>query len=204
MLFDTHCHLNFKVFDNMVEEVVGAARNNGVNHMVVVGTDERTSFKAVEIAEKYKGIYAAIGVHPHHAYKLNQKIDSVGEFIPTFAKASVGKPASAACPSKSLLDMTKWDRDPFLLDTYFLEKLITSKKVVAIGEVGIDKHEYQKTKYTDYKVDENFVEGQKKLFNEQIKIALQYNKSLIIHNRRAREDVLEILTEVWEIGRAHV
>jgi len=164
MLFDTHCHLNFKAFENRVEEVIGAAHEAGVDYMTVVGTDEETSKKAVEIAEKYEGIYAAVGVHPHHVF--------------TDQKSKI----------KNQNDKSKLKN---------IEDLLTSEKVVAIGEVGIDKHEYKNTKYQDYKVDENFIEAQEKLFSKQIKLALQYSKSLIIHNRRSRENILKILNSVW-------
>lgn len=187
MLFDTHCHLNFKAFENRVEEVVGAARNNGVNYMVVVGTSEESSKKAVEIAEKYDGIYAAVGIHPHHVYEQSKKTGPAAALLPVSAQHVMRLPAGRQAAV-----------DPPARATRFLETLLTNKKVVAIGEVGIDKHEYKNTKYTDYKVDEKFIEEQKKLLNSQIKLALQYNKSLIIHNRRAREDILEILNEVWD------
>jgi TatD DNase family protein len=184
MLFDTHCHLNFKIFDNKVEEVIGAAHDNGISSMVVVGTDEGSSKKAVGIAEEYEGIYAAVGVHPHHVYKQEQKIGGAKKGIPTACSLICGQ----TNPGGNEFD----DR------IYFLKELLTNKKVVAIGEMGIDKYEYKNTKYSDYKIDKNFIEAQKKLFNEQIKLAFQYDKSLIIHNRRAREDILGILNEVWD------
>lgn len=193
MLFDTHCHLNFKAFENRVDEVISGAHDNGVEKMIVVGTDEETSKKAVEIAGKYEGIYAAVGIHPHHVFKKEQKKIYVD-------KEKTG-PAAALLPVSAQPANLERDLraavDPPARATRILEKLLTSKKVVAIGEVGIDKYEYKNTKYSDYKIDENFIEAQEKLFSEQIKLALQHNKSLIIHNRRAREDILAVLNEVW-------
>lgn len=152
MLFDTHCHLNFKIFENRIDQIIKSAGESGVNKIIVPGTDIDSSLKAIKIAEKYNGVYAAVGIHPHHAIKQDNKI---------------------------------------LLQ---LEKLLTNKKVVAIGEVGIDKHIYKKTKYKDYKIDSNFIEYQKTLFIEQIKLAKKYKKSLIIHNREAKAEVIDILT----------
>src|SRR3989339_14820 len=68
-MFDTHCHLNFKSFNGQVDEVIRRAYDAGVGHIVVPGTDVMTSKKAVEIAEKYDGIYAAVGIHPHHVFQ---------------------------------------------------------------------------------------------------------------------------------------
>ena len=69
-MFDTHCHLNFGAFDGRVEEVVNRAKQAGVGQIVIPGTDVATSEKAVEIAEKFNGIYAAVGIHPHHVFEL--------------------------------------------------------------------------------------------------------------------------------------
>ena len=74
---------------------------------------------------------------------------------------------------------------------------------MAIGEVGIDRHIYQKTKYPDYKIEEEFVALQKIFLIEQIKLAHKYKKSLILHNREAKKDVLEILTSHYSLIPSH-
>lgn len=65
MFIDTHTHLFFKNFDEDRDEVIKNALTAGVKYMVVPGTDIETSRQAVELAEKYKSVYAAVGVHPH-------------------------------------------------------------------------------------------------------------------------------------------
>ena len=67
------------------------------------------------------------------------------------------------------------------------EALITSKKVVAIGECGMDFFHADRTK--DY-------QRQKELFQNQIDFALKYNKPLMIHAREAYEEILQILEPV--------
>ena len=162
-MFDTHCHLNFKVFNKNLSEVIERAGKAGVNRFVIPGTDLENSKRAVEIAEKYEGVYAAVGIHPHHALNINPK-SSITKFF----------------GAKNLLS-------PLL-------KLIIHPEVVAIGEVGLDKHQYTKTKYQDYQIDPEFIERQKELLIEQIKLAKKYKKTIILHNREATEDILEILT----------
>jgi len=76
-----------------------------------------------------------------------------------------------------------------------IQDLLKSKKVVAIGEVGIDKYVYKKTKYENYQINPEFVQAQKQLFIAQIKLAVKYKKSLIIHNREATGETLAILGE---------
>ncbi len=79
-----------------------------------------------------------------------------------------------------------------------IEKLISHEKVVAVGEVGIDRHVYENTKYAAYNVDESFIEIQKKLFKELVLLAIKYKKSLIVHNREAKQDLLGMLDSIWE------
>lgn len=152
-MVDTHCHLNFKTFDGRVEDVIKRAKEVGVERFIVPGTDIESSKKAVELAEKYNEVYAAVGIHPHHAREINIQ----------YAVSSI-------------------------------QELLSNKKVVAVGEVGMDKHVYKKTKYDNYQIDPEFVQAQKQLFIEQIKLAVKYKKSLIIHNRQAGE-LLAIIGE---------
>src|SRR5690625_333784 len=64
MLFDTHVHLNADQFIEDREETINRALEAGVTKMVVVGFDEETIRLAIEIAETYDFIYAAVGWHP--------------------------------------------------------------------------------------------------------------------------------------------
>ena len=69
-MIDTHTHLNFEAFKNDWREVVDRAMQNGVQKMVVVGTDLTTSERAVEMTSHHLALYAAVGIHPHHAKSL--------------------------------------------------------------------------------------------------------------------------------------
>ncbi|SDC55929.1 TatD DNase family protein [Pelagirhabdus alkalitolerans] len=64
MLIDTHVHLNVEHFDEDREDVIDRALEAGVERMVVVGFDHETIPKAIELAEAYSFIYAAVGWHP--------------------------------------------------------------------------------------------------------------------------------------------
>ena len=78
MFIDSHCHIDGPEYDADREEVIARARDAGVTTMLNVGTGDPHSGafeRAVELAEKHEGIYAAIGVHPHDA-KL---FDNAGE-----------------------------------------------------------------------------------------------------------------------------
>jgi TatD DNase family protein len=159
MLFDTHCHLNFSAFEGRVEQVIKEAKNCGVNYFVIPGTDVENSKKAIKIAEKFNSVYAAVGIHPHHVYKLKVKN----------SKLKVGREIEE------------------------IEELLKHPKVVAVGEIGLDRYIYKKTKYENYQINQEFIKLQKWFFLEQLKLAKEYKKTVIIHNRQAKKDLLELL-----------
>lgn len=67
MLIDTHAHLNFQAFRDDFNQVLKRAQEDGVGKIINVGADLDSSEKAVEIAQKHDGLYASVGIHPHHA-----------------------------------------------------------------------------------------------------------------------------------------
>lgn len=71
-MIDAHCHLNFQAFNNDVEDVIRRAKEKGVEKIINVGSSLETSREAVEMAEKYEDLFATVGIHPHHADKLEE------------------------------------------------------------------------------------------------------------------------------------
>lgn len=71
MIFDTHCHLYADQLINNVDNVIKRANDAGVFNMLVLGDKIETSNKCIEIAEKYTGVYCAIGIFPCECYELN-------------------------------------------------------------------------------------------------------------------------------------
>lgn len=69
-MVDVHCHLNFHSFEKDCDDVIKRAFEKGVKKIINVGTKIDSSKKAIELAEKYDNLYAIVGVHPHHADKL--------------------------------------------------------------------------------------------------------------------------------------
>jgi TatD DNase family protein len=70
-LVDTHAHLDFERFDADRAAVIEQARAAGVRGVVNVGVDVPSSRAAVRLAGEYDCIYAAVGMHPHDAKKLD-------------------------------------------------------------------------------------------------------------------------------------
>ncbi|WP_369901551.1 TatD family hydrolase [Bacillus manliponensis] len=72
MLFDTHSHLNADQFTEDLQEVIARMKEAGVSYTVVVGFDEITIKRAMELAETYDFIYAAVGWHPVDAIDMTE------------------------------------------------------------------------------------------------------------------------------------
>ncbi|GAF22119.1 MULTISPECIES: TatD family hydrolase [Shouchella] len=142
MLIDTHVHLNADQFEDDVNETILRAREAGVKEMVVVGFDEKTINRAMELIEKDDHIYAAIGWHPVDAVDMTD-------------------------------DHLSW-----------IEELSKHPKVVALGEMGLD-----------YYWDKSPKEVQKDVFRKQIALAKKVKLPIIIHNRDADQDVVDLLEE---------
>lgn len=66
-LFDSHCHLDDRTFDNDVEKVIKRMHTAGVAAAMIVGTTLERCIKAVSLTESFSGLYASVGIHPHGA-----------------------------------------------------------------------------------------------------------------------------------------
>lgn len=64
MLFDTHAHYDSHKFDTDRDAVLSSLPEKGVSLVVDPGCDLESSAMAVELAQQYPFLYAAVGVHP--------------------------------------------------------------------------------------------------------------------------------------------
>ncbi|MBT4221382.1 MAG: TatD family hydrolase [Candidatus Magasanikbacteria bacterium] len=114
MIIDTHCHVQFKAYDEDRNDVLRRSFEKGIV-LNVVGTQKDTSKKAVELAEAHDNIYATIGLHP-----IQEHVVKVVEEDTTFQSRG------------EAFDVTYYD------------ELATSSKVIAVGETGLDKYHIPK------------------------------------------------------------
>ena len=141
-LVDSHCHLDARQFDADRAAVIARAAENGVMRIVNPGVDLQSSRAAVELAQQYECIYAAVGIHPHEAKTLG--VDALAE----------------------------------------LRRLATSRKTVAIGEIGLDY--YRNLSPRDV---------QRRAFVALLEMAAGLGLPVIVHDRDAHDDVLAILSD---------
>ena len=140
MLFDSHAHLDDEQFDGDRDALIRSLPARGVSCVLNAGDSLASSGRAVELAEKYDFIYAAVGIHPHGAVRMQEE------------------------------------------DLKALAELAKHPKVVAIGEIGLDYH-----------YDNPPRDIQKKRFIDQLKLSSEENLPVIIHDREAHGDTLDIL-----------
>lgn len=142
-LFDSHAHLDSNYFADDRDTLL-AQLEKDLDGIVNPGCDEASSRFAVELAEKYAFVYAAVGWHPSDLKGI--KNDSYLE------------------------QLALWAAHP---------------KVVAIGEIGLDYY-WKENEPKDV---------QKRRLLEQIDLAKQFDLPVIIHDRDAHGDIMEIFTK---------
>ena len=145
-LVDTHAHLDFSQFDADRSAVIERAKAAGVAAILNVGADLPSSRQAVALAEQHDCIYAAVGVHPHDARKLD---------------------------GAALAELRELARHP---------------KVVAVGEIGLDFYR-----------DLSPRNVQRRAFQAQLAWAAKLGKPVVIHDRDAHDEVMDILAD-WAIA----
>ncbi|MEM8782024.1 MAG: TatD family hydrolase [Planctomycetota bacterium] len=66
-MIDSHCHLTYDGLYERVGEVIAEANAAGVDRMVSVGTTPDDARKAIALAQRFEGVFATAGLHPHYA-----------------------------------------------------------------------------------------------------------------------------------------
>jgi TatD DNase family protein len=72
--YDTHAHLDFPEFENEVPAIVERAQEAGITKIITIGTTLEKSRRALELAEQFPNVYAAIGWHPSHVTEAPREV----------------------------------------------------------------------------------------------------------------------------------
>ena len=67
VFYDTHAHLDYPDFAEDLPQVIERAKAAGIMKIISIGTNLESSVQAVKLAERFSGVYAAVGWHPCHA-----------------------------------------------------------------------------------------------------------------------------------------
>jgi len=173
MLIETHAHLDYPDFANDFDDVLRRATDAGVTRIITIGTSVESSRRAIDLAEKYPNIFAVIGVHPTYALQVAEDVITP------------------------------------------LRELAKNPRVAAIGEIGLDYHhlpsvEAAKQKHiqvfnalqseTEEQIKARIEDGaykskQAELFEQLLDLAVELRLNVVIHQRDAWDDTLEILRD---------
>ncbi len=69
MLFDTHAHLDDEQLFPQVASLVADAKQHQVTSILTVATSLASSYRSLQLAESYTGVYAAVGIHPNYCHQ---------------------------------------------------------------------------------------------------------------------------------------
>jgi TatD DNase family protein len=81
LLTDSHCHLDrldLSPYDGDLAAAVAAARERGVARMLCIGIDRSNAPTVIEIARRFEGIYASVGIHP---LDIADQVEAVDELV---------------------------------------------------------------------------------------------------------------------------
>ena len=74
MLIDTHCHLEMADFDRDREEALKRSKDAGVEYIINIGSDRESNVKGLKLSADFPQVYLSVGIHPHDAKTLNEKL----------------------------------------------------------------------------------------------------------------------------------
>ncbi|HNR69915.1 MAG TPA: TatD family hydrolase [Verrucomicrobiota bacterium] len=152
VFYDTHAHLGRREFAEDLPQVIARAEAAGIGRIITIGTDQASSERAVELAERYPQVYAAVGWHP------SQAAEAPEDFRPA------------------------------------LRELAGHRKVVALGETGLDYYRLpRRPEGAPAGAEARDKARQADLFRQHLEVAAETGLGCIIHQRSSLEDTLALV-----------
>ena len=65
MIIDSHCHLDYPILYNNLDDIINRAISNEVEYLLTISTTVESFNKIKLIVDKYKNVYGTLGIHPH-------------------------------------------------------------------------------------------------------------------------------------------
>lgn len=171
-LVDTHAHLDYPDFAADFPAVLERAQAAGVTRVLTIGTGLESSRRAAEMAERHPGVvYAVVGVHPTNV------LTEPNEVVPV------------------------------------LRNLARHPRVAAIGETGLDYHHLPSATMREETAavagaelspdalaggelaDSVYKQRQAALFRDHLDLAAELGLNVVVHQRDAWEDTVNILKD---------
>lgn len=163
-IFESHAHYDDEQFDPDRDEVIKKIHESGVEKIISAGYSLQGSKNGLDLAKKYDFIYTTLGISPNDIDEnYEQEVEELDKIL------------SMELTNNNINNTTNEQSSD--------RKLKKSKKIVAIGEIGLDYH---------YSLEKD---KQKEVFIRQIELANKFNLPIVIHTREAVMDTLQILKE---------
>lgn len=148
--------------------------HHGVTKLICAGYSLESSKKALNIAQQYENIYAIVGISPN---------DIPNEIDETKSNAILNETTKTILIEKTENNLVMEDKEKsFENQLAEIEKLAQNKKIVAIGEIGLDYYWNKENR-----------KWQQETFIRQIELANKLHLPIVIHTREAVFDTLDIL-----------
>jgi TatD DNase family protein len=171
MLIETHAHLDYPDFANDLEDVIRRAADAEVMRIITIGTSVESSRRAIDLAEKYPAVYAAIGVHPTYVEE---------------AEDDVITPLRELAKNPRVVAIGETGLDYRQLPS---EKVAKEKQVQVMTALRTE---------TDEEIEAQIRDGaykskQASLFQQQLDLAVELGLNVVIHQRDAWQDTLKTM-----------
>ena len=184
MLIDSHAHIQLNAFDKDRSRVLTRAQKAGVECIIVIGFDLASSEAAIQLTEKhdfdtpsgFDGFDTGFALLNPAPPSATQGFDTPSALNPA------PKPQSKDF-LYATIGMHPHDAKLFNDETLVaFRDLAKHPKVVALGEMGLDYYRNLSPRST-----------QKSVFDAQIQLAQELNLPIIVHDRDAHTDIMNIL-----------
>ena len=171
MLIETHAHLDYRDFANDLDDVIRRATEVGVTRIITIGTSVESSRRAVDLAEKYRNVFAVIGVHPTYVAEAGDDvIASLRELAKNPCVVALGETG---------------------LDYHDLPS-IEARKQKSVQVFNALQSETEEELEATIE-DGAYKSKQAALFEEQLDLAVEFGLNVVIHQRDAWDDTFELM-----------
>ena len=164
-MIDTHAHLDGVEFNDDREAVMQRAREAGITKILVPAIDLTTSRQILTLCSQHQGfLYPMVGLHPEEVHNdWEEQLGAIRQLLPQVPLPSTGTSPSAGNDCPSSASPQQ-------------------PAIIAIGEVGLD-----------YYWSREFEREQLMAFEEQVKWSVESRLPLMIHCRKAQNEMVSLL-----------
>ena len=91
-LIDSHCHLDFEIFDDDIDAVLTRAHENNISDIIIPGVQADTWSRILFMCSHYPGLHACYGIHPYTvATHTTDDLNTLRQWLITNPAIAVGE-----------------------------------------------------------------------------------------------------------------